>query len=224
MKKIIIARSILPIFGGHHTLFDRKNITTFTARTSEEILNIHGVRNADIIITDAALPLMGGARLCAAIRSEDGLRNVSVIMICDNDEVSLLQCRETGANIVMPRPVDPGELLWKTSELLVVPQRKDLRVPVQLSVSGLERNASFHASSANISLSGMLLETDHALKIGEILTCSFNIAHSAVNVRCVVERDGKTARGRCWYGVKFINCDTKSLVIIEHFVKTMGKR
>lgn len=220
LKKIIIARSLLQVFGGHNTIFERKNIATFTARTSEEILNIHGVRNADIIITDAALPLMGGARLCAALRSEDALKNVSIIMVCDSDDASLVQCRESGANIVMPRPVDPGELLWKTSELLVVPQRKDLRVPLRLAVNGLEGEASFHAASVNISLSGMLLESDRALKKGELLTCSFKIAHSAVTVRCAVEREDKDGR----YGVKFINCDTKSLVIIEHFVKTMAKR
>lgn len=44
MKKIIIARNIMHAIGGHDTILGRGNITTYLGRTSEEILNIHGVR------------------------------------------------------------------------------------------------------------------------------------------------------------------------------------
>jgi hypothetical protein len=58
MKKIIIARNIMHAIGGHDAILGRGNITTYLGRTSEEILNIHGVRKADMIITDVTLPLM----------------------------------------------------------------------------------------------------------------------------------------------------------------------
>jgi hypothetical protein len=120
--------------------------------------------------------------------------------------------------------VDPGELLWKASELLVVPQRKGMRALLRVSIKGLEGDTPFFAQSQNISISGMLLETDHVLRLGERMTCAFNIGHSEITVSCMVKRIEEAMSVRHRYGVKFMDCDTKSLVIIEHFVKTQPKQ
>jgi DNA-binding response OmpR family regulator len=224
MKKIIIAETIMREIGGHDAIFRRGDITTYTALTSEEILNIHGVRKAHLIITDLGLPLMGGAKLCSAIRSDAGLKNISIIMACDNTETSLAACREAGANDVIARPVDPIQLFLKISELLVIPQRKDLRVLLRVLVKGREGDAAFFASSQDISISGMLLETDRVLKKGDHITCALNIGHSEITPACQVTRVNRTKSGRLRYGVKFLNLDTKSLIVIEQFVKINVRR
>ncbi len=218
MKKIIIARSILHALGGHDTIFGRGTIETYPARTSEEILNIQGVRKADMIITEVALPIMGGARLCAEIRKNPELKNVSIIIVCDATEAALASCREAGANAVIPQPVDSLQLFSKVSELLVIPQRKDLRALLRASVVGREGKDSFLAMTHNISISGMLLETDRALRPGDRFTCTLTVSHREVVVACEVVRSIKTGK-RSSYGVRFLNPDTKSLIIIEQFVK-----
>jgi CheY-like chemotaxis protein len=219
MKKIIIARNLLKDLEENNTIFSRSSITLFPALSSEEIINLHGVKKADLIITDAALPLMGGARLCARIRSDAELKYVSIILICDDDGNNVSQCQEAGANVVLRRPLEPGMLLWRTSELLVIPQRKDMRVLLRVSVTGNEGNTPFFGLSLNIGLSGMLFETDRVLKRGDQLTCAFNIAHSEITLACRVERVEPTPSKRNRYGVRFMNCDTRSLIIIENFVK-----
>ena len=50
------------------------------------------------------------------------------------------------------------------------------------------------------------------------------IAHNEVVRDCMVMRAEKSASGRHCYGIKFINCNTKSLVMIDHFVKSQVKR
>jgi len=223
MKKIIIAHNLLEDIGGSNTIFKRSGITVFPARSSEEILDLHGVHRADLIITDAALSQMGGAELCSRIRSDAGLKYVSIIVIGDdieNSENSLSQCKEAGANVVIRRPLDPGILLWQASQQLVIPDRKDMRVLLRASIkNGIEESAPFVARSHNISISGMLLETDRALKLGDRLMCAFNIAHSEITLACTVERIDRAATKRNQYGVRFTNCDTKALIIIENFVK-----
>ncbi len=219
MKKIIIARKLLDDLEQNNTIFQRSGITFFPALSSEEIINLHGVKRADLIITDAAMPLMGGAKLCSRIRSDAELKYVSIILICDDEGDSLSRCQEAGANVVLRRPLEPGMLLWRASELLVIPQRKDMRVLLRVSVTGNEGNTPFFAKSQNIGLSGMLLETDRVLKPGDQLTCAFHIAHSEVTLLCRVERAEATASKRNRYGVRFMNCDTRSLIIIENFVK-----
>ena len=218
MKKIIIARNLLDDLEESNSIFKRSGITFFPAWSSEEILNLHGVKRADLIIIDAVLPLMGGAKLCSRIRSDAELKYVSIIVIGDETESSLSQCRDAGANVVIRRPLEPGMLLWQVSEQLVVPHRKDMRVLLRASIKGMEGNTPFFARSQNISLSGMLLETDRVLTPGNRLTCAFNIAHSEVILTCVVERVETTASKRNRYGVRFLNCDTRSLIIIENFV------
>jgi CheY-like chemotaxis protein len=218
MKKIIIARSIMHAIGGHDTIFGRGTIATFTARTSEEILNVQGVRKVDLIVTESTLPLMGGAKLCAEIRKNDDLRNVSIIMVCDGTEESMAQCREARANAVVPKPVDPIQLFSKVSELIMIPQRKELRIPLRATVKSGADNASFSGTSHNISISGMLMETDRALKKGERFVGTIAVGHREMAIECTVVRVAATG-GKYQYGVKFFNLDTKSLIIIEQLVR-----
>ncbi len=218
MKKIIIARSILDAIGGHDTIFRRGTIMTFPARTCEEILSTQIERKADMIITELDLPVMGGARLCEEIRKNQELKMVSVIMVCDGSEASLAQCSQMHVNAVLSKPLDPVQLYSEISELLVIPQRKDLRVLLRASLTGTEEKTSFFGMTHNISLSGMLLETDRDLKAGDKFSCMINVGHREIGVRCEVVRV-LTVKGRYRYGVKFLNPDTKSLIIIEQFVK-----
>jgi len=224
MKKIIIAQNILRDMEGHDTLFRRGSIKLFTAQSSEEIVDLHSVNKADLIITDYALPVMGAAKLCTAIRGNAELKNVSIIVLGDSSRAFEVQCREAGANTCLSRQADAVALFSEVSELLFVPQRKSMRVLMRVTVQGREGNISFFASSQDVSISGMLLETDRILKPGEQLTCAFNIAHSELTAQCLVVREEKAASGRYRYGVSFLNLDTKSLVLIEHFVKTQARK
>ena len=122
MKTIIISRSILHAIGGNDSIFGRGTMKTYTARTCEEILNIHGVRRADLIIAESDLPLMGGIELCSRIRSDKDLMQVSILLLCDGTEASKSLCREASANAVIPKPIEPALFFSKVSELLVIPQ------------------------------------------------------------------------------------------------------
>ena len=210
--------------GGTNTIFGRGNITIYPATTSEEILNIHGKQRADLIITEDSLPLMGAARLCAIIRGDALLKKVSIVVICNVSKGSLVRWREAGANDVISRPVDAAELFSKISELLVIPQRKDLRVSMQASVKSQNKKGSFPADSRNISIAGMLLETDQIFQNGDRLDCAFKIGHSEIVVECMVTRTDAGSTGKRRYGVKFLNFDTKALIIIDQFIKLQAKR
>jgi CheY-like chemotaxis protein len=220
MKKVIIAQTILDAIEHGTTLFGRGSITLHPARSSEEILELHRKIKADLIITEFSLPVMGGVRLCSSIRSDLDLKDVSLIIYCDDNRVYQAACRDAGANAVIEKPVDAFDLFSKLSELIVIPQRKDMRVLLHVSVSGVQQESVFIATSYNISMSGMLLETRRELNKGDKLTCSFNIAHAEVNAQCLIMRVDKTDTGRFRYGAKFLGLDTKTIVVIEQYVKS----
>jgi len=66
----------------------------------------------------------------------------------------------------------------------------------------------------------MLLETKRELNEGDKITCSFNIAHAEVITQCLIMRVDRTEAGRFRYGAKFLGLDTKSIVVIEQYVKS----
>jgi len=219
MKKVIIAEQILNAIEQGDTLFGRGGMKLYTARSSEEILGLLGSHKADLIITDISLPIMGGARLCSSIRGDAGLKDVSVIMICD-DGTALNECIKTGANEVLPKPLDTMALFSTVSHLLMVHERLAVRVPLCITVEGRNAKATFVGMSSDISVSGMLIESGRILQQGERLQCSFTVSSRAVTVDVLVVRAEQCPSGTFQYGVKFVNLDAKTFVLIEHFIKS----
>lgn len=224
MKNVIIAQTILDAIELSTTLFGRGSIRLYPAASSEDILDIHRQIKADLIITEFSFPVMGGVRLCSSVRSDPSLRDVSLIIYCDDNRVFQAACRDAGANAVLKKPVDAFDLFSTISELIVIPQRKDMRVILRISVEGRNYDASFVATSYNISISGMLLETKRELNKGDKLSCSFNIGHTEVNAQCLIMRVEKSDEGQFRYGAKFLGLDTRSIVIIEQYVKSKIKQ
>jgi CheY-like chemotaxis protein len=182
------------------------------------MLDLQCARRSDLVVIDASMPMMGGVKLCQEIRHNDDLKNVSIVIAVDDGDEVQLQCRDARANAVIRKPVDPLELFSKISELLVIPERKDLRVLLRASIAGSDKTVSFLGMSHNISISGMLLETDHVLRQGDRFSAIINVSHREFAVECRVIR-ASAAGKRFRYGVQFLNLDTKTLVILDQFVK-----
>ncbi len=217
MKKIIVATTILQAIGSQNALFGRGTVTTLPARTSEEILDLHGVHHADVIITEENLPEMGGANLCSAIRSDQALRQVSIIMACER-KAETAASGAIKANAFISLPADPVELYSTVAELLIIPERKALRVLLNGTLKGQREKESFMAVCHNISISGMLLDTNYPLNAGDQFSCSFTIAHREISIDCRVVR--ATAAGKRWQcAVVFVTPDAKSLTLIDQYVK-----
>ena len=219
MKQIIVSETILKTIQKNHTLIGRGALSLNPAKTSEEILEQHRKNKADLIITDLTLPVMGGVKLCEAIRKDEKLKSVSIIMVCDNSDVAMIQCQRAGANAILPQPLQADELFVRISDLLIIPKRQAMRVLMRISVKGQNGTDFFFASSQDVSVSGMRLETDKALPKGAQLSCAFFVGHIGITVQGTVTRTFKTPQGAYQYGVRFQNLDTKSLVTIEQFVK-----
>lgn len=224
MKKIIIDRSVMKLLRCEDTIFRRGNISTFPVETAEELLELHGVHRGDLIIAQESIQVMGGEGLCASLRKDTDLKNVSILIVTDGLEDCAARWHAAGANAVVPKSFDRAQLFFKISELLVIPERKDLRVQLSASVRNEREEETFLAETRNISISGILLETSHILQEGDRLQCSFNIAHSKINVQCRVARVPERNPDGSLYGLTFVNPDMKTLIIIENYVKMQSRR
>ncbi len=224
MKKILIVDDLEPFIRQERTLLDRSDFMIFTAKSSEEAIELHRRERVDLILADLNMPGISGDQMTSAIRLDPDLRYVSVMIICSQKKADMEKCAACGANDFITRPLDAKKLMDKISRLLEIPQRRNLRVLIKVSVKGTFDSAPFFGTTHNISVAGLLLESDKVLAKGDRINCVFYLPDServsAESEIIRVIRGEKTFQ----YGVKFLNVGEQDRGLIEAFVKKASWR
>jgi DNA-binding response OmpR family regulator len=219
VKKVLITESLKPAVKVSCDVMSGENTSVFCATSGEEIVKIHRTENVDLIMSDLDLPGMDGDEACSVIRSDDALKKVSIIMLCEKDNSSIMRCHESRANAFLTKPVKAEELSRNVRRLLHVDRRRNIRIILHSFVMGRSGDNTFFANSMNISRSGILLETDEALPKGEKIKCSFYIKNNLINIDGEIVRVVKEAPDQYYYGVRFTELDSLTKTRIEQFVK-----
>ncbi len=172
-KKILIVDNLEGMLEREKTILNRVSFDVFTAATGHKALAMHREHLVDLMVIALDLPDMSGDKLCSSIRKDADLRQVSIIMTCNNDPDCLERATRCGANAHVTKPFHSGQLTEKVTKLLAIPQRQSYRVLLRISVKGSLDNEPFFCSSRDISSTGLMIETDKPLTKGDLLTCSF---------------------------------------------------
>lgn len=221
MKKIVIAQNIDTILKKRNTFLDRSDMRVFTATTTDEVLQIHSTVHADLIIINLDMPGMSSKQLCSSLKEDTDHGAVPVIMVCAHSRRAMERGSHCGANAVVTRPIKPSQLLAKAKKLLGLSWRETYRVLLNISVEGSISNNRFVCNSLDISLDGMLIETDQMFKVGDRLSCSFflpdmsQVQTTGEIVRSIIPAPGVTAN---WYGVHFLDVSPEAEIILETFI------
>ena len=76
-------------------------------------------RRAALVITDVQMPVMNGYELCAAIKSDQGMHTIPVLLLTTlADPVDLMQGLISGADSYLTKPYDENVLVSRVEELL----------------------------------------------------------------------------------------------------------
>jgi response regulator RpfG family c-di-GMP phosphodiesterase len=221
MKKLLITDNLKSTIESGKSILRRKEVRLFTASSAEEVLNIHSSENVDLILTDFDIPGTGGDELCSIlkdIRSDNELRKVSIIIICDNEQSSISRSYACGANTFITKPIDSVDLFSKTIKFLNISERLGLRVILNVTVKGQSRDKYFFANSENISNSGILFWTDVAIEEGEKIKCSFFAGGHLIATNAEVIRVDKMAPDKIFYGVHFLDLTPDLKDKIDSFI------
>jgi CheY-like chemotaxis protein len=222
MKKILVTNDVTPIISREKSFLDREGVKLLMVATNDDVLPVHRAEKTNIIITTLKSPGMKSEELCSAIRSDDALRKVSIIMICPDNAADIERCAQCQANVVLTMPVVPAVLLEKVRQLLEISWRESYRVLVSVIIEGSNKHMPFFGRSGNISTTGILIESEKVLEKGDHLMCSFFLPGSAqikTNgeiVRVMNQVGGSKARQ---YGVRFSQLATEARSAIEEFVE-----
>lgn len=101
-------------------LFEPNGYEVLLADNGDIALNILASRSVDMVFSDVLMPVMGGQELCRIIKSDDALKNISVILytsIYANDD-DMKQAMEAGADHYIIKPLDPEKLLVVMNQMI----------------------------------------------------------------------------------------------------------
>ncbi len=227
MKKILIAQDISKVLQQKNSFLKRADIKVFTAASNDEALNIHREEHVHLIITQLDMPGMASEKFCSLVREDPELNAVSIIMICTNNSAEIELSSRCRANAVILRPINSALILAKAQQLLDIAWRETYRVLISLSVDGNSKETPFFCRSQNISISGMLIETDKTLPHGDRVICSFflpdsiRIQATGEVVRIPQQASGATVKQ---YGIKFAHLTSEARQALEAFVERKAKK
>jgi CheY-like chemotaxis protein len=221
MKKILIVDDLVSFVDREKSILNRADFKIYTATSGEEALKIHKAENMDMIVTDLDMPGISGDKLCSIVRQDERLKNVSVIIVCSNSAADRAKVARCQANAYITKPIHPVEFLEKVSRLLDIPERQSYRVLLKVKVKGKATDEAFFCSSRNISVTGLLIETDKILEKGDIISCSFFLPKSEcivtdAEVMRVVKGEGNARQ----YGIRYLDINLNFRSSIELFIKS----
>lgn len=225
MKKLLIVDDLRTFIDRERSILNRSDLSIFTATSTEEALNLHKTEKMDMIIIDLDMPVMSGDKLCTMIRKNEELKNVSIVMVCNNTGPDLARIRTCKANAYVTRPLNSVQFIKTVGQLLDIPERKSYRVLIKLSVRGESRNESFFCSSRNISSTGILIETDKLLVKGDEISCSFFLPKSErIVADAEIARAVNISINTFQYGARFTNLSPAGKSAIDEFVNSKFRK
>ncbi len=200
----------------------RSGYRILTASSGEEALKIHRAEKVDLIIVDLNVPGIAGDKLCDQIRKDKGLRDAYVIIVCEDERADIKRCAKSKADFYMTKPIDTDILLEKLREVLSIRTRGSDRISLKIQVVG-RAEKTFPCYAHDLSISGILIETDRILHKGDTLGCLFCVGDS----REVIV-NGEVARVRIMsndiyqYGIKFSPLSTRSKAALEEIMRKLA--
>jgi len=220
MKKILIVDDLATFIDKEKSLLSRADFKIYTATSGEEALEIHKTEHMDLVVTDLEMPGMSGDKLCSIIRQADKLKRVSVIIVCSPSAADLARVAQCNANTHVTKPIRPLEFIETVGRLLDIPERQSYRVLLKVKIKGQAANEGFFCASRNISVTGLLIETEKKLEKGDVLSCSFFLPKSeCIVVDAEIVRIVQNEEDTCQYGVRYLGLNPKFRTAIETFIK-----
>jgi signal transduction histidine kinase/class 3 adenylate cyclase len=103
-----------------------EHYNVFVAPDGEAALGLARERPPDLILTDVMMPHVSGRELLAAVRADEALRSIPVILLTARAGMDArIESLDAGADDYLAKPFDEGELLARIRSLLRIKEYQD---------------------------------------------------------------------------------------------------
>lgn len=220
-KKILIVDEIRPLAEREKGMLHRQDFEILTSNSSRDAITLHKEKQMDLIIANIDLPEIPGDKLCSMLKLREETRKCSFILLCRKNPEDIERAKKCKASAYIFKPVDKASLTGAVSKLLDVPIRKDYRVLLRVQIEGKTKDEMFFCKSVDLSMSGMLMESEKPMKRGTMINAAFFLSgDERLTVKCEVVREAGTLEGKWRYGVTFREISEQQKEMIDNYIKS----
>ena len=218
MKKVLLTSSSKAFLGRNMNLLMNKGFQFFTATSGSETIKLHQEYLFDLILSELELEDMDGCTLCSEVRKTETSRPVSVVLICSDTAECLKKVEQSNATAMLLRPIKPTQLLVTIGSIIDMQLARSKRVEFIAEVLMKKQDMEFFCVSRDISVTGILIETEHQLSLGDRISCQFRLFDSNAQTAGEVTRCIASSKGKMFFGVRFIDIPSQKRNAIEKYV------
>lgn len=220
MKKILLSQELKSFVHREKDIFNRSEFQVFIANSGEDIIKIHRDERVNLIILQLDIEGTSAEKICSLLRNDKELKQVSILIICNNEKTEIERVQKCSANAHLTRPVLQEQLSKSVGRLLSIPERQEYRVLLKVTVKSRIDSTPFFCSSTNISAAGMLIEAEKGLEKRDIISCAFFLPHSEqITTDAEIMRTMRAADKTYYYGIRYLNLSPRHRIEIEQFIK-----
>src|SRR5216684_1341415 len=118
-KRVLVADDSVTIQKAFAMTFGAEDVTLVAARSADEGLSMARQNRPDLIIADASMPGRSGYDLCAAVKSDGGLRATPVYILASSQQpFDESKGRQVGADGHFIKPFETGAMIDKLREAM----------------------------------------------------------------------------------------------------------
>jgi CheY-like chemotaxis protein len=222
MKKVLLAGGLKDLFSGKDSFLERADIAVHTAYTFGQMLKIHRKEGVDLIITQLNMPDMKAEEFFETLRKNEGLRQVSSVIISEDTLDHREQAKRCRANAVFTMPVDAVLLHSKVQQFLNVAPRRSYRAALAVAIQGSFKDKPRPFYTENISVKGMLIRSEEPLAKGDGIFFSFFLTDGThASGYGEIIRTARTPGALYQYGIRFTNIDPSVSAAIQAAIDKM---
>ena len=223
-KKILLVDDVRLFLNLEETFFRRTGCEIKIAQTGVEAIKIARQEKPDLILLDLLMPEMNGDEVCRILKSDSQMKSTKVIMVTTQaDEETVRRCKQAGCDDFVTKPINQRDLLRRAALQLGIPYRVHFRILVRVEVEGESDQGFFMGTSSDISLSGMLVESDKRLEMDSGVFLQFAVPgeKNIIRVRGKVARvDELSFRDRFGLGIHFEDITSEQKSSLMKFIRT----
>jgi DNA-binding response OmpR family regulator len=204
MKNILIMSSSAAFIERNGALLRRSDFKIFNVSSASSGINTIYNESIDLVLVDITLDDMSGEAFCHDLSRRPSSAKFALVLVCNDSVQDMERLKDCGADVLLARPVKPLQLIKTVGQFLTVLLVRSRRVSLRVKVTSKKDHIEFFCISHNISLTGMLIETEYSIEVGSIILCQFQIPGSIqVETEGEVVRSERTIDGAHQYGICF---------------------
>ena len=208
--------------------FKRTPATIIMASDGEEAINVAMREWPGLIYMDVGMPGMNGIEVCKKIKAHPQLKKIPVLLVFTPDrDATIKEVEASGCDGYLAKPFGREEFLNLGHRHLFNIQRRERRVPCQMTIDFEINGAAYQGRGVDISLHGIYLEFRDEITPNKHVKASFllpTISSKKIEVAGLIawvnqgfpRQNMGLAQG---FGIEFQSIDMDSVDIVKAYLE-----